>query len=481
MTHYYAIRKEGKHDRSHADQLSTTKPSVSHRNDSSVQVFGQGNKSSTTRNSRPRFNRAVNGGISAMNAYELGIKTTDIYGKERNWAILEFEAAYVRARDAQYAGYQQARSSTVPKQPFGVPHPPKEIELRLPEEGHSQKYTTWRKPEKKLATRRASPARLYPATPRSRKVKNKKLQNQEEHGYFSLPGEIRNMIMGYLIAPGTVSITSDEQPVNTNEDIILHASGWQFLATCSQAYLEGSHMYSLNEFHLAPGPLSASINCLKDWNPRFQGLIKNVTMHLSILDLTPAVLDRIGEAFEDNCCIPVTTGYYTRVAQYIRNGLQDLWLEKIAGVRETKTIERFTLVRMHLCEPDGSDDRHTQWPTDILTVHRDQNLCRLEGMDPSADCLKWGRASDDLMDPRLDPEDIEKENFITRFMLHLVLSQVESKVMTRLRNGSTPDGRGGWSSLKQWLTGLQVSTKEYAWGDCFIDVDGFHVHKFDWN
>lgn len=527
MMQHQKHRQETKHDQTHADWLSTIKPSISLKRNPAQNRLRESNKVSSTQEMR-----LITGRLSAIDEFDfLGIKTTDLDGKQRNWAMMEFEAAQARARNIALARKRQAPPTTAPKQPIEVHSRPMEIKWRLPEEGHYQKYTTWRKPEKKLSSqklysqklsfqklsfqklssqvlsfhtpsfqelcsrvlsvqrpsplrlpsRRLSPARFSPPVTRPAKVEDEDLQNPKECLYFSLPGEIRNMIMGNLIGPRNVLITSDDQPSHGNSDVTLHASGWQFLATCQQANTEGCKLYSENEFHLAPGPLWVSINGLKDMNPRFQGLVKNITMNLSILDLTPAVLDRIEKMFFPEFCKMTNRGNYMQMAYYVRNALLDLWLEKIARVRDAQTIDRFKLVSMHFCESDGADDRYTQWPSLILTVHRHQNLDRIEGLHPSFG-LDWGRASrlDDLY---LGPRGKDIPNYNTRMMLFVMLVHIQHVITTRLRDGISLSGGGlggSWTAFKLWLKSLQISTKEYTWEGTFFDRNGFRVRRYDW-
>lgn len=66
--------------------------------------------------------------------------------------------------------------------------------------------------------------------------------DQRYFSFFTLTAEIRNIIMQYILVPGSVHL---RQPENQYR----RTSGFQFLATCRQAYDEGHAMfYSLNTY-----------------------------------------------------------------------------------------------------------------------------------------------------------------------------------------------------------------------------------------
>ena len=443
MEHHQIIRKEPKDDKIYADQLSTAKPSISHNTNSIEKRFGKSNKPSDTQRFSLRNYRANTGGISAMDAYELGIKTTDFRGKERNWAILGFEAAMARARDAKYERPQQITASKHPVKILLSPTSADKCWDSL--EGCSSDQTSALKQPDKIIS--------HPSKNKAKK---------ERVGYFSLPGEIRNMIMGYLFRdqhPDQIFLTSNNQAFADNSHPTLGTSGWQFLATCYQAYIDACGLYTFNEFHLAPGPLSASTDCFKDWDPGFQRLVRNVTMYLSILDLTPAFMNCIETAFYENCGSPIGEADNKQVAHYVRNALQDLLIEKIAGVRRTKAVKSLRLVRILLYENDdryGDDNQYTQFAANTVTIHSHQwsnYFGRLDTMDPKNGCSRWGRPSHDIFHQTEWHPDI-------RIMLSGVLHSVEPLVTRRLRWGGSSKGRAGWASLKLWLERLQVSTDE---------------------
>lgn len=114
--------------------------------------------------------------------------------------------------------------------------------------------------------------------------------------YFSLPGEIRNKIMNYVLVPGDVypyrpvpETTSTDKPETTLN--VASRPGVNLLATCKQAYQEGHAMfYSFNTFHLPPtGTFSWSDRLLA----KHKALIKRISITIGLVELTPAMLTEV--------------------------------------------------------------------------------------------------------------------------------------------------------------------------------------------
>ncbi|KAL8792657.1 MAG: hypothetical protein Q9195_004717 [Heterodermia aff. obscurata] len=165
-------------------------------------------------------------------------------------------------------------------------------------------------------------------------------------GFLTLPGEIRNKIMDLALSPGHVYFSPKMQPVNSKGSPVF-VSGCQILAACRQLYQEGhSSFYSRNTFHLAPGPLSASLGYFERLNGTHQNLIERVSIDLSIMDLTPSVLEGIEAAFYEQ------HGYATAqdiiifgaAHEFVEKALVDLWTEKIIWACETKSFSMIRLV-----------------------------------------------------------------------------------------------------------------------------------------
>lgn len=81
--------------------------------------------------------------------------------------------------------------------------------------------------------------------------------SQYKFSFFSFPPEIRNKITRYILVPGSVHLRRPKDQHRRN-------SGFQFLATCQQAYEEGHvFFYSLNTFYIPPGPLDQTFRYLE--------------------------------------------------------------------------------------------------------------------------------------------------------------------------------------------------------------------------
>ena len=427
MLHQQKDLNGAKHSKTPADRQSTTKSSVNSNTGLIAQPSSRSHKVSYSSKPSMGMDREFT---------RLGFKTTDSRGKQRNWAILGFEAALARAREAKYA---RSQPNTASGRPVKILSPTSATKGSDSLEGCSSEQNSMLK-----------------------QLDKKNNAKKKEFGYFFLPGEIRNMIMGHLFRrPEQVLPTSNNQAVAGNSNATLHVSGWQFLATCYQAYLEGRALYRLDDdFHLAPGPLVASNppSRLKDWEFGYQCLVSNVTMHLSIVDLTPAFMNRIETVFYENCGSPIAEAENEKVACYIRNALHDLLVEKIAGVRRTKAIKSLKLIRMQLLETDEDDDRYTQCVADTLTIHSHQWTSYfgvLEKGDPTYGCSQWGRASAGTVL-------YSGWHFDIRVLLYCILHSVEQHITRRLRWGGNSKGCAGWVSLKLWLERLQVSTRKSA-------------------
>ena len=137
-------------------------------------------------------------------------------------------------------------------------------------------------------------------------------QSQQPAGYFSMPAEIRNKIMGYLLVHGAIvlesvelggklspfqgrmqrtvemaSMCGDKDPELTN---VPRRSALQLLATCRQACAEGHAVfYSSNYFVLPQGPLENTRRAWDMLQPQHQAMMNKFGMIMSLHDLTPTV------------------------------------------------------------------------------------------------------------------------------------------------------------------------------------------------
>ncbi len=167
----------------------------------------------------------------------------------------------------------------------------------------------------------AQPVILHRAPRVLQPVALSEYKNQHRVGYFSLPAEIRNMIMELILVnvPGYILLTASE-PENRHcrpgalqgkikrvvETVSKRNSrdskstrtfvpdGFQLLATCKQACAEGHTIfYSSNTFHFPPGPLDNTHRALKTLQPQHHAMIKSVGIRMHLEDLTLAVFEDI--------------------------------------------------------------------------------------------------------------------------------------------------------------------------------------------
>ena len=113
--------------------------------------------------------------------------------------------------------------------------------------------------------------------------------------YFSLPAEIRNQITSFALTGGHVYLEAKSYPrkLRSNDRKPLNgpsAPAANFLATCRQAYAEGHVMfYTQNTFHLPIGSLEETKEVLAKIKPEHVAMMRNVTLGLTLLDLTPSI------------------------------------------------------------------------------------------------------------------------------------------------------------------------------------------------
>ena len=96
--------------------------------------------------------------------------------------------------------------------------------------------------------------------------------------FFSLPSEIRNSIMHFILVPGSILL---RRPHDHYE----RASSAQFLATCRQAYEEGHAIfYGLNTFYMVPGSLKHTLRYFEILRPEHRALIQTLGIEFTLED-----------------------------------------------------------------------------------------------------------------------------------------------------------------------------------------------------
>lgn len=164
----------------------------------------------------------------------------------------------------------------------------------------------------------ARPPTIYHTTGLLQLIAVSDYKRQEPVGYFSLPLEIRNMIMELVLVFGDVFLDRpkprrpDHKPSrfqaalhraiktvskhSNNHSKLTRISqppGFQLLATCKQICAEGHAVfYSSNVFFLPPGSIDHARNSLKALQHQHCQMIRELGLDMSVKDLTPAVFEQ---------------------------------------------------------------------------------------------------------------------------------------------------------------------------------------------
>lgn len=178
--------------------------------------------------------------------------------------------------------------------------------------------------------------------------------SQEGFNYLSLPPEIRNMVMGYVLVPGDVYPLSSPRPAECQtlrdeqlpEDRPRRLPGFQLLAACKQTQAEGQRLYyEENTFHLPPGPVEHTEEWLVSLRPEHRDMIKSVCFVPSFNDLTPAILlesEQFGKFNGRKYNMPEHQIEAIIVGRAL-NRLELLWRDKMAFLPYLKTLEAIYL------------------------------------------------------------------------------------------------------------------------------------------
>ena len=277
-------------------------------------------------------------------------------------------------------------------------------------------------------------------------------------GYLSLPGEIRNRIMGFALVPGDVFPTHKTKPINRRGSRAF-MPGCHLLATCRQAYLEGyESFYSLNTFHLARGRLSASIKYFAGLRPEHQCRICRLCIDFSLLDLTPSVIDGIEQAHFENTLHPSWNTLENRghhvVTRYVLEALRNLWIEKIIAVGKTLGIKRVELRGVPIALYDLGFGTHMGYNiASKALIMEGPGIARLlNPLDLVMSCRGWDSMFL-LHDSQCRWDDKIRE------LLDDMLSSIEFIVTAKLLKHEV-NGVGGWESFKYWLRHLAYTAAE---------------------
>ena len=216
-------------------------------------------------------------------------------------------------------------------------------------------------------------------------------EKQQPLGYFSLPQEIRDQIMDYVLVPGEILLTGPK-PINRHhrpsalravhrmvETVsrrhhrdstsvrVRQPPGFQLLATCKQACAEGlTVFYSRNIFYLPAGPVENTHRTLAALAPLHQSLIKKVGIEMSGRDLTPSVIEEIYTEMRRGHGSAIwarrSVAQAARWGDVTQRRLKAIWSEKLVFVlSQIGPGESFSLFRtVHFShwqnEADGEDE-----------------------------------------------------------------------------------------------------------------------------
>lgn len=204
-------------------------------------------------------------------------------------------------------------------------------------------------------------------------------------GYFSLPVEIRNDIMLYVLVPGQIHIqpppisTLDVQNLVMQRNALPQLSdtvrttitndipglskptdrgpfssrtqfkpataetGCQFLGTCRQAYTEGRELfYTLNTFYIPPGPLSHAVAYFDQLQPSNLALIRTICIRFTLEDVTSADIKAIDYWM-------MKMGFDSRTMasslwrRHVLKAIGEVWNAKLRWIRNYTHFERVIL------------------------------------------------------------------------------------------------------------------------------------------
>lgn len=239
------------------------------------------------------------------------------------------------------------------------------------------------------------------------------------HGHrpsiLRLPPEIRNRIMQLVLAPGDIYLPAKTSSLISKAHRTLRAKdpieaivkrihypylsrvlkthqalqdgrlkyGCQVLASCKQLYCEGHAVfYSLNTFHLAPGPLSTSIEYFDNLQPHHKALIKHVSVDLGIADMTRDLLSDLRAKVSGRALtMPLQTTIFpqdsTTIMIHLACMAKPLWYSKLLyllmwrGLMNVK-VQHHNPCRLH-------DQSAYEWRQVIATelVIKQEHLCAM--------------------------------------------------------------------------------------------------------
>ena len=277
-------------------------------------------------------------------------------------------------------------------------------------------------------------------------------------GYLDLPGKIRNKIIDFALVPGHIYFSTKSQPISYKNSAVF-LPGCQLLATCRQVYNEGYiSFYNRNVFHLAPGPILASMEYFWSLRRKHLNLIENISIETSFIDLTPSVLETIETAFYQNRRQSIAHADNALVVCYVLNALRDLWTEKIAIARDAKQFNAITLWGMFLIQPREDQQMGSyQAPFKGIILEGAGMNRLLSSVNPNKDCRKWGEDLNQWGHDEYYKGWDNRLNLLFRRTLWFVRPTIMKILDANL--DASPGGHCGWEQLKEWLSNLEMTTR----------------------
>lgn len=269
----------------------------------------------------------------------------------------------------------------------------------------------------------------------------------ERASYLSLPAQIRNKIISYVLLPGDIHIRVGEQhgvkaKVKHIWDVVLQhfpkgrddrdflkqppsLPGFQVLATCKSIYgLYHERFYAMNTFFLPPGPLDETLkHFFKHVQPEHVNMISRLGITLGLEDLTPAGFKDVEDfmARVRRRCSSLSLGERREGREWadtVHLHLLHIWYEKIAFLRKMRGLKMVKVVAVGVAEREGEE---------VLEIDGVELERALEVTDGSYDEIQF-RA--------------EEVTALVRRAAAAVKRVVEERVDTE-----------GWRALKAWVDG----------------------------
>ena len=281
----------------------------------------------------------------------------------------------------------------------------------------------------------------------------------ERPSILQLPPEIRNRIMQFALVPGDIYLPGPPPKIIAKARRNLRANdsieaivrkirypylskvlkrrqaqkdpgmkyGCQVLATCKQLYCEGYAMfYSLNTFHLAPGPLHNTTVYFDNLQTHHKALIKHVAFGLSVADLNPTIVSGLCARFSGSRFDIANYRQDCRaVFVYLLPAVAEIWFSKLHWLLGWETLAEIRMQHHLLSWRDGQFDvgkgQHFAKELVISLGESQKNL-------PSGSSLRW------------DKQIVEYMKVSSYTIIQLLMSRV---------------AKSGWNGFAQWMASLE--------------------------